>query len=183
MLYISDIYNVETKEHFKHINPNIRGQVYYCVELRDFVTGEQRALCRPNVVLENKYIHSLGVVNPNRLQVLERSFIDLLSYVDVEFAEDNAIVTNNMILAHNFILKNKDFMWYAKMTPLTYSGGGQMKYLNLFEFLVALQTSRPDINFYEVGIKYIKLSKVIIKVTVEKDLTVAITKYMIRRNK
>ena len=74
-------------------------------------------------------------------------------------------------------------MWYAKMTPLTYSGGWQMKYLNLFEFLVALQTSRPDINFYEVGIKYIKLSKVIIKVTVEKDLTVAITKYMIRRNK
>lgn len=183
MLYISDIYNVETKEHFKHINPNIKGQVYYCVELRDFVTGKQRALCRPAVALENRYKNSLGVVNPNRLQVLERSFIDLLSYIDVEFAEDSEIRADNVILAPSFVLKNKDFMWYAKKAQLAYSGGGQVTYLNLFEFLVALQTSRPDINFYEVDIKYIKLGKVIIKVTVEKDLTVAITKYMIRRNR
>lgn len=184
MLYISDIYNVETKEHFKHINPNIKGQDYYCVELRDFVTGEQRALCRPAVVLEDRYRRNqIGVVTSSRIHVISRNFIDLLAYLDVEFIRDPDDIPNVAIIATDFNLKNSDCLWYNQVTQLS-SGNRKIRHFDLFEFLVAIQNLHQDENIYGVGIKYIMLMhNILLKVTVEKDLTVAITKYMIRRNK
>ena len=91
MLYISDIFNVDTKEHYDRIKSFTQAQMMYCVELRDFTTGEQRAMCMPKVVVAE------------------------------------------------------------------------------------------EVNPFGVGTRYIKLSHVTIKLTVEKDLTVPITKYIIRR--
>lgn len=51
MLYISDIFNVDTKEHYGRIKSFTQAQMMYCVELRDFTTGEQRAMCMPKVVV------------------------------------------------------------------------------------------------------------------------------------
>ena len=58
--YISDIYNVKTNKHFKYIDPKSISPEYYCVEIRDTVTDEQIALCRPDEVLEDKYRCSFG---------------------------------------------------------------------------------------------------------------------------
>ena len=107
MLYISDIFNVDTKEHYDRIKSFTQAQMMYCVELRDFTTGEQRAMCMPKVVVAEEIIP--------------------------------------------------------------------------FEFLVIVQSLHHSINLYGVGTRYIKLSHVTIKLTVEKDLTVPITKYIIRR--
>lgn len=40
MLYISNIFNVDTKEHYDRIKSFTQAQMMYCVELRDFTTGE-----------------------------------------------------------------------------------------------------------------------------------------------
>lgn len=145
----------------------------YCVELRDFTTGEQRAMCMPKVVVAEEII-PFGVVNPNRLQVLERSFIDLLSYIN------DKPIQGNLILAKDYNLKNTDLLWYNHVVVPTF-GDKKVEYFNLFEFLVIVQSLHPSINLYGVGTRYIKLSHVTIKLTVEKDLTVPITKYIIRR--
>lgn len=60
MLYISDIFNVDTKEHYDRIKSFTQAQMMYCVELRDFTTGEQRAMCMPKVVVAEE-------VNPFRV--------------------------------------------------------------------------------------------------------------------
>lgn len=178
--YISDIYNVKTNKRFKYINTKSISPEYYCVELRDTVTDEQIALCRPDEVLEDKYRCSFGVVNPNRLQVLERSFIDLLSYLSIEMIKCDEDIQDNLILAKDYNLKNTDLLWYNRVVVSTF-GGKKVEYFNLFEFLVIVQNLYPSINLYWVGTRYIKLSHVTIKLTVEKDLTVPITKYIIRR--
>lgn len=61
MLYISDIFNVDTKEHYDRIKSFTQAQMMYCVELRDFTTGEQRAMCMPKVVVVEEII-LFGVV-------------------------------------------------------------------------------------------------------------------------
>lgn len=182
MLYISDIYNVVTQKHFKYIDPNIKPQELYCVELRDFITGEQRVLCRPSVVMEDKYRkNQIGVVTSSRIHVISRNFIDLLSYLDAEFIRDPASIPINAIMATDFNLKNSDCLWYNQVTQLS-SGNRMIKYFDLFEFLVTIQNLHQDINLYRVGVKYILLMhNILLKITVEKDLTVPITKYMIRR--
>lgn len=178
--YISDIYNVNTNKHFKYIDPKSISPEYYSVEIRDIVTDEQIALCRPDEALEDKYRCSFGVVNPNRLQVLERSFIDLLSYINIEMIDCDKPIQGNLILAKDYNLKNTDLLWYNHVVVPT-SGDKKVEYFNLFEFLVIVQSLHPSINLYGVGTRYIKLSHVTIKLTVEKDLTVPITKYIIRR--
>lgn len=179
MLYISDIFNVDTKEHYDRIKSFTQAQMMYCVELRDFTTGEQRAMCMPKVVVAEEII-PFGVVNPNRLQVLERSFIDLLSYINIEMIDCDKPIQGNLILAKDYNLKNTDLLWYNHVVVPTF-GDKKVEYFNLFEFLVIVQSLHPSINLYGVGTRYIKLSHVTIKLTVEKDLTVPITKYIIRR--
>lgn len=106
MLYISDIYNVVTQKHFKYIDPNIKPQDFYCVELRDFVTGEQKVLCRPNVVFEDKYRkHQIGIVTASRIHVISKSFINLLSYLDVECVSEYDSIPDDVIIATEFNLK------------------------------------------------------------------------------
>ena len=180
--YISDIYNVKTNKHFKYIDPKSISPEYYCVEIRDIVTDEQIALCRPDDVLEDKYRCSFGVVNPNRLQVLEHSFIDLLSYINVERVDCDKAIQGNLILAKDYNLKNTDLLWYNHVVVPTFGQHKKIEYFNLFEFLVIVQSLYPSINLYEVGTKYIKLSHVTLKIAIEKDLTIPITKYMIRRD-
>lgn len=109
MLYISDIFNVDTKEHYDRIKSFTQAQMMYCVELRDFTTGEQRAMCMPKVVVAEEII-PFGVVNPNRLQVLERSFIDLLSYINIEMIDCDKPIQGNLILAKDYNLKNTDLL-------------------------------------------------------------------------
>lgn len=83
MLYISDIFNVDTKEHYDRIKSFTQAQMMYCVELRDFTTGEQRAMCMPKVVVAEEII-PFGVANDGNLFVVDSQFRDLLSYIDVE---------------------------------------------------------------------------------------------------
>jgi hypothetical protein len=89
-------------------------------------------------------------------------------------------IQDNLILAKDYNLKNTDLLWYNRVVVPTF-GGKKVEYFNLFEFLVIVQNLYPSINLYWVGTRYIKLSHVTIKLTVEKDLTVPITKYIIRR--
>lgn len=63
MLYISDIYDVFTQEHFLSLRGHIPQQDMYCVELRDFITGKQAVLCRPKGALQKKYKNPFGVDN------------------------------------------------------------------------------------------------------------------------
>lgn len=55
MLYISDIYDVFTQEHFSNLRGHTPQQDMYCIELRDFITGKQAVLCRPKGALQKKY--------------------------------------------------------------------------------------------------------------------------------
>lgn len=185
MLYISDIYNVFTQEHFKYLDLRVKNLEFYesyCVELRDFVTGEKRVLCKPNVIFEAKYRkNQIGVVTANRIHVISKSFINLLSYLDVERVSSYDNISNDVIIATEFNLKNTDCLWYNQITVAS-SGRREVKYFDLFEFLVAVQNLHQEINLYGVGVKYILLMhNILLKITVEKDLTVPITKYMIRR--
>lgn len=185
MLYISDIYNVFTHEHFKYLDLRVKNLEFYdsyCVELRDFVTGEKRVLCKPNVVFEYKYRkNQIGIVTANRIHVISKSFINLLSYLDVERVSEYDSIPDDVIIATEFNLKNTDCLWYNQITA-TSSGRREVKYFDLFEFLVAVQNLHPEVNLYGVGIKYIRLMyDIVLKVIVEKDLTAPITKYMIRR--
>lgn len=120
-------------------------------------------------------------MSPSRIQVISRNFIDLLSYIDVEFICDSDSIPNGTIIATDYCLKTSDCLWYAQITQL-FSGNRMMKYFDLFEFLVIIQNLHQDTSLYGVGIKYILLMhNILLKVTIEKDLTVPITKYMIRR--
>ena len=62
MLYISDIYDVFTQEHFLSLREHTPQQEKYCVELRDFITGKQAVLCRPKGALQKKYKNLFEVV-------------------------------------------------------------------------------------------------------------------------
>jgi hypothetical protein len=153
MLYISDIYNVFTHEHFKYLDLRVKNLEFYdsyCVELRDFVTGEKRVLCKPNVVFEYKYRkNQIGIVTANRIHVISKSFINLLSYLDVERVSSSENIPNDIIIATEFNLKNTDCLWYNQITA-TSSGRREVKYFDLFEFLVAVQNLHQEINLYGV---------------------------------
>ena len=154
MLYISDIYNVFTHEHFKYLDLRVKNLEFYdsyCVELRDFVTGEQRVLCKPNVVFEAKYRkHQIGIVTASRIHVISKSFINLLSYLDVERVNSSESIPNDVIIATEFNLKNTDCLWYNQITAVS-NGRREVKYFDLFEFLVAVQNLHQEINLYGVG--------------------------------
>lgn len=83
MLYISDIFNVDTKEHYDRIKSFTQAQMMYCVELRDFTTGEQRAMCMPKAVVAEEII-PFGVVAGGYLCVLDKMFVKLLDNIDTE---------------------------------------------------------------------------------------------------
>lgn len=186
MLYISDIYNQKTEEHLKHLDFS-RFKFTdlldtYWVELRDCITGEQVTVCRPTFVYDNKYrTRTYGVVTASKIRVMNKSFINLLSYLDVERISSYETIPNDAIIATEFSLKNTDCLWYNQITEVS-SGRRKVKYFDLFEFLVAVQKLHPENNLYGVGIKHIKLMHgIVVKVTIKKDLTAPITKYMIRR--
>ncbi len=83
MLYISDIFNVDTKEHYDKIKSFIQAQMMYCVELRDFITGEQRVMCMPRLVTVGE-TSPFGVVAGGYLCVLDKMFVKLLDNIDTE---------------------------------------------------------------------------------------------------
>lgn len=88
MLYISDIFNVDTKEHYDRIKSFTQAQMMYCVELRDFTTGEQRAMCMPKVVVAEEIIpfgvDSLGLclyeasLHPSRVSGNSVNIVDVI---------------------------------------------------------------------------------------------------------
>lgn len=101
--YISDIYNVKTNKRFKYINPKSISPEYYCVELRDTVTDEQIALCRPDEVLEDKYRCSFGVVSQDGSLVLN----SLYSTLEMVFDVDDYDYLNKLIIKHHILNQRK----------------------------------------------------------------------------
>lgn len=184
MLYISDIYNQKTEEHLKHLDFSSFKFAdllhIYWVELRDCITDEQVTVCRPTFVYNNKYrTRTYGIVTDSKIRVMHKSFINLLSYINVECLSKYETIPSDAIIATDFCLKNTDCIWYGKIKS---EKRAIVQYLDLFEFLVAVQKLHPENNLYGVGIKHIKLMHdIVVKFTIKKDLTAPITKYMIRR--
>lgn len=108
MLYISDIFNVDTKEHYDRIKSFTQAQMMYCVELRDFTTGEQRAMCMPKVVVAEEII-PFGVVAGGYLCVLDKMFVKLLDNIDTEIISTIPEDTQafDCIKFYDIILSNK----------------------------------------------------------------------------
>lgn len=182
MYYISDIYNSMTQEHVKSL-VTVSSDEFYWVELRDCETNEQVVVCKPSIVFEDRYKnHVIGIVTAYTIQVINRSFLNLLSYIDVKYLKSSEVrdIPRNAIIDIGFNVRNSNGLWYSPATPLRTVG--KQKYFSLFEVLVKLQNQHQDLNIYGVGVKYLRTRLGgIIKVTVKKDLTLPITKYMIRK--
>lgn len=183
MYYISDIYNSMTQEHVKSLVTVVSDESYW-VELRDCETNEQVVVCKPSIVFEDRYKkHVIGIVTAYTIQVINRSFLNLLSYIDVKYLKSSEICNipkNAIMIDIGLNVRNSNGLWYSPATPL--QRGAKQKYLSLFEVLVKLQNQHQDLNIYGVGVKYLRARLGgIIKVTVKKDLTLPITKYMIRK--
>ena len=106
----------------------------------------------------------------------------MLSYIDVKYLKSSEVcnIPRNVIIDIGFNVRNSNGLWYSPATPLRTVA--KQKYLSLFEVLVKLQNQHQDLNIYGVGVKYLRTRLGgIIKVTVKKDLTLPITKYMIRK--
>lgn len=179
MLYISNIFNVDTKEHYDRIKSFTQAQMMYCVELRDFTTGEQRAMCMPKVVVAEEII-PFGVANDGNLFVVDSQFRDLLSYIDVEVTPTSERDRANCFDYTKFRGIDTYGLFFERHVSNISEIGSKMNF-NLIELLVAVQSHYPDIKLYEAGIKYIRLRNSCIKVTFDKDMTVPITRYKIRR--
>ena len=183
MYYISDIYNSMTQEHVKSLVTVSSGDEFYWVELRDCETDEQVVVCKPSIVFEDRYKnHVIGIVTAYTIRVINRSFLNLLSYVDVKYLKSSETrdIPKNAMIDIGLNVRNSNGLWYSPATPL--HTVDKQKYLSLFEVLVKLQNQHQDLNIYEVGVKYLRTRLGgIIKVTVKKDLTLPITKYMVRK--
>lgn len=180
MLYISDIYDVFTQEHFSNLRGHTPQQDMYCVELRDFITGKQAVLCRPKGALQKKYKNPFGVANDGNLFVVDSQFRDLLSYIDVEVTPTSERDRANCFDYTKFRGIDTYGLFFERHVSNISEIGSKMNF-NLIELLVAVQSHYPDIKLYETGIKYIRLRNSCIKVTFDKDMTVPITRYKIRR--
>lgn len=179
MLYISDIFNVDTKEHYDRIKSFTQAQMMYCVELRDFTTGEQRAMCMPKVVVAEE-VNPFGVVNDGNLFVVDSQFRDLLSYIDVEVVPLSQRDRAKCFDYTKFRGIDTYGLFFEKHISSISELGSKMNF-NLIELLVAVQSHYPDIKMYEADVKYIRLRNSCIKVTFDKDMTAPITRYKIRR--
>lgn len=180
MLYISDIYDVFTQEHFLSLRGHTLQQEKYCVELRDFITGKQAVLCRPKGALQKKYKNPFGVVNDGNLFVVDSKFRDLLSYIDVEVVPISERDRTKCVDYTKFYSIDTYGLFYERSISNIQELGSKMNF-NLIELLVAVQSHYPDIKMYEADVKYIRLRNSCIKVTFDKDMTVPITRYKIRR--
>lgn len=180
MLYISDIYDVFTQEHFLSLRGHIPQQDMYCVELRDFITGKQAVLCRQKGALSKKYKSPFGVANDGNLFVVDSQFRDLLSYIDVEVVPISERDRAKCVDYTKFYSIDAYGLFYERSISNIQELGSKTHF-NLIELLVVVQSHYPDIKMYEADVKYIRLRNSCIKVTFDKDMTVPITRYKIRR--
>lgn len=176
MLYISDIFNVNTKEHYDRIKSFTQAQMMYCVELRDFTTGEQRAMCMPKVVVAEEII-PFGVVAGGYLCVLDKMFVKLLDNIDTEII--STIPEDTQVFDCIKFYSSDEYDLFFKRPVDTRANN---RY-NLIELLVEVQKLYPDVNMYAKGTRYFTLGNDYVKVTFDKDMTSQITKYTIRRNR
>lgn len=176
MLYISDIFNVDTKEHYDRIKSFTQAQMMYCVELRDFTTGEQRAMCMPKVVVAEE-IKPFGVVAGGYLCVLDKMFVKLLDNIDTEII--STIPEDAQVFDCIKFYSSDEYGLFFKRPVDTRANN---RY-NLIELLVEAQKLYPDVNMYAKGTRYFTLGYDYVKVTFDKDMTSQITKYTIRRNR
>ena len=176
MLYISDIFNVDTKEHYDRIKSFTQAQMMYCVELRDFTTGEQRAMCMPKVVVAEE-INPFGVVAGGYLCVLDKMFVKLLDNIDTEII--STIPEDTQVFDCIKFYSSDEYGLFFKRPVDTRANN---RY-NLIELLVEVQKLYPDVNMYAKGTRYFTLGNDYVKVTFDKDMTSQITKYTIRRNR
>lgn len=176
MLYISNIFNVDTKEHYDRIKSFTQAQMMYCVELRDFTTGEQRAMCMPKVVVAEE-VNPFGVVAGGYLCVLDKMFVKLLDNIDTE------IISTLPEDAQAFdCIKFYSSDEYGLFFKRPVDTRADNRY-NLVELLVEVQKLYLDVNMYAKGTRYLTLGNAYVKVTFDKDMTSQITKYMIRRSR
>lgn len=176
MLYISDIFNVDTKEHYDRIKSFTQAQMMYCVELRDFTTGEQRAMCMPKVVVAEE-VNPFGVVAGGYLCVLDKMFVKLLDNMDTEII--SMIPEDAQVFDCIKFYSSDEYGLFFKRPVDTRANN---RY-NLIELLVEVQKLYPDVSMYVKGTRYFTLGNAYVKVTFDKDMTSQITKYMIRRNR
>lgn len=176
MLYISDIFNIDTKEHYDRIKSFTQAQMMYCVELRDFTTGEQRAMCMPKVVVAEE-VNPFGVVVGDYLCVLDKMFVKLLDNIDTEII--STIPEDAQVFDCIKFYSSDEYGLFFKRPVDTRANN---RY-NLIELLIEVQRLYPDVNMYAKGTRYFTLGNAYVKVTFDKDMTSQITKYMIRRNR
>ena len=176
MLYISDIFNVDTKEHYDRIKSFTQAQMMYCVELRDFTTGEQRAMCMPKVVVAEE-VNPFGVVAGGYLCVLDKMFVKLLDNIDTEII--STIPEDAQVFDCIKFYSSDEYGLFFKRPVDTRANN---RY-NLIELLIEVQRLYLDVNMYAKGTRYFTLGNAYVKVTFDKDMTSQITKYMIRRNR
>lgn len=105
MLYISNIFNVDTKEHYDRIKSFTQAQMMYCVELRDFTTGEQRAVCMPKVVVAEEII-PFGVVEvPNTSIVADDSTLGISdNHLFIKTRVDEYKILTDYLVDHKYFL-------------------------------------------------------------------------------
>ena len=176
MLYISDIFNVDTKEHYDRIKSFTQAQMMYCVELRDFTTGEQRAMCMPKVVVAEE-IFPFGVVAGGYLCILDKMFVKLLDNIDTEII--STIPEDTQAFDCIKFYSSDEYGLFFKR-PIDTRADNRY---NLIELLIEVQRLYPDVDMYAKGIRYFTLGNAYVKVILDKDMTSQITKYMIRRNR
>lgn len=190
MLYISDIYDVFTQEHFLSLRGHIPQQDMYCVELRDFITGKQAVLCRPKGALSKKYKSPFGVANDGNLFVVDSQFRDLLSYIDVE--EDFEHTSFELSVKYHRQVYPLDFimgvdslglcLYEASLHPSRVSGNS----VNIVDVIVQYNQRHPEYDLLHSRDFYFSyentqvLGKKIYHITFDKDLSLELTKYAIK---
>lgn len=176
MLYISDIFNVDTKEHYDRIKSFTQAQMMYCVELRDFTTGEQRAMCMPKVVVAEEII-LFGVVAGGYLCVLDKMFVKLLDNIDTEIISTLPEDTQAFDCI-KFYSSDEYGLFFKRPIDTRVDN-----IYNLAELLIEVQNLYPSVSMFVEGTRYFRLGRDYVRVTFDKDMTSQITKYKIRRNR
>lgn len=176
MLYVADIYNIQTGQHFIETSTFTYGDVALKrVEFRDIVTGELKLVCQPDLCIAYPECKdAIGMLH-SQIRTISFDLVQFIRHINIQKVKITHFV--DYFDARFLNCCSKNYMWY---NSTAYSSNGNT-YYNLIEMLLIAQSSNLNESIFSAGEHYILLhDNVIIKVIMDMDLSVAIAKYRVR---
>lgn len=177
MLYIADIYDMQTHKHFKELwmKGGLSQQTLW-IDMRDFVTRKQVAGGTVDYMIKEgcKKYKPLGLIHSSKLIVVSDRLLDLFDYIDLDIWSNPIPKNATVVDAGSFIPHGDLGIFYTHLS--SDANGKPIK--NIAEVLNYIISTTGNKYLVKRGRIFLDCGREsVVRVTFDKDMLASLTKY------